>query len=513
MEKKIVKSIFKGGTIVFLGLVISKIFGLLYRVVVGRTLGPEEYGIISVMMAVSSVIGVLAFIGIPNGVQKYVAEYRGTNDIEKQAGIVRTGLLLVTIPSVIVMLIVFILAPWIATELFNEPRAIWPIRFVALILPLRAYRKVFYRTTDAYEKMQYKIYANQLYANISKVILTLVFIGLGFNYIGAAIAYAFAWGSAVVLSGYFAYKVFPEAFKVSLKTEKEYSKLFQHSWPLFAAGILASVAGYIDTFMLQAFLGSEEVGLYNSAYPLAAVLTFSGSALGSIYLSNASKLFGEGKKDELAEAYRLVTKWIGYISLPLFSVIILFPQALLQLFGPDYLGMANVLRVLALGFLLSALIGPTSKIIQAVDKTKYKLYLTLFIGTTNILLNYLLIPVYGIIGAAYATALTFGFGFILKTIIVTYLSGKTPFRPVLIKIMLSSLAAAAPIFLLSYLTSYKNSLLYLVIIMPLYGLIYLYLLLFTRTIQIEDLVVLKYIKRVTGIESEKLEAIVKKYAN
>ena len=511
-DSRVVKSLFKGGAIIFIGLVISKLFSLLYRVIVGRTLGPEEYGVISVMLAVSSVIGALAYIGIPNGVQKYVSEYRGKNNIEGQVETVRTGLILVSLPSFLTGVALFVLAPWLSAEIFNEPRAIWPLRFIAVILPLRAWRKVLIRTTEAHEKMQYKVYTHYFYQNITKVILTLILVLLGYGYLGAAAAFAFAWGTGVILAVYFSYKVLPEIYQLPKSSNSSYRKLFHHSWPLFAAGLFASIAGYIDTFMLQAFLGSEEVGLYNAAYPFAAAITFAGSAFGSIYLSNASKLYGQGKKQEMAEAYRLVVKWIATVSLPMFMVMTAFPEAVLQVFGSEYLGMGNVLRVLALGFLLSAAIGPVSKVIQAVDKTRYKLYLTLFIGTSNILLNYLLIPVYGIMGAAYATTLTFGLAFLLKLGMIKHLTGYQPFRPVLLKIITSSGLAALTVLLISQLAFETTPLWYLIIALPLYGIIYAALTLVTRTIEKEDLTVLKYISESTGLKSEKIEKIIRRYS-
>ena len=512
-DSKVVKSIFTGGAIIFIGLVISKLFSLLYRVIVGRTLGPEEYGIISVMLAVSSVIGALAYIGIPNGVQKYVSEYRGRKDLEKQVETIRTALIIVSLPSFLTGAALFIFAPWLSTEVFNEPRAIWPLRFIAVILPLRAWRKVLIKTTEAHEKMQYKVYTHYFYQNIAKVFLTVILVMLGYGYLGAAAAFAFAWGTGVILAVYFSYKVLPELYRLPKSENSSYRKLLDHSWPLFAAGLFASIAGYIDTFMLQAFLGSEEVGLYNAAYPFAAAITFAGSAFGSIYLSNASKLYGAGKKTEMTNAYRLVVKWISIVSLPMFMVMTAFPHAVLQVFGTEYLGMGNVLRILALGFLLSTVIGPVSKVIQAVDKTKYKLYITLLIGSSNIVLNYLLIPLYGIMGAAYATTITFGLAFLVKIGVIRYLTGQQPFRPAILKIITSSGLSALIVYLISHMLFETTPLWYLFIALPLYGLIYLSLTLVTRTLDNEDIIVLKYVRDSTGLQNQKIEEIIKKYSN
>ena len=511
-DSKIVRSLFKGGTIIFIGLIISKLFSLIYRVIVGRALGPEEYGVISIMLAVSSVIGALAYIGIPQGVQKYVSEYRSQKNKENQVETVKTGLILVSLPSIVTGLLLFILAPWLSIEIFNEPRAIWPLRFIAVILPMRAWRKVLIRTTEAYEKMQYKVYTHYFYQNITKVILTVALLILGYGYLGAAAAFAFAWGTGVILAIYFSQKILPEIFTLSKPKNKQYSKLLHHSWPLFAAGLFASIAGYIDTFMLQALLGSEEVGLYNAAYPFAAALTFAGSAFGSIYLSNASKLYGNNQTEEIGSAYSLVVKWTALISIPAFTVMIAFPTAILQLFGNEYLVMNNVLRILALGFLFSALVGPATKVIQAVDKTKYKLYLTVFIGASNITLNYLLIPIYGITGAAMATAATFIIAFAAKILVVKHLIKSFTFRPSIIKILISATTSTATIYLIFKALNLETSIIALPIAVILTVILYLVLLLLNRTLGEEDLTVLKYIKEKTGLKNKKIEQLIKRYS-
>lgn len=511
-DSKVVKSLFKGGAIVFLGLVFSKLIGLVYRVLLGRFLGPEAYGIISVMIAVFSVAAIIAYVGIPQGVQKYIADFRGKNDIAGQVGAARIGLIMVTASSVVTGLALFLLAPWIATEIFNDPRTLWPIRFVALVLPLRGFRKVFTSITEGYEKMQYKVYALHFYANITKVLLTAIVIWLGYGYLEVAGVFAFAYGTAFIVAGYFAYKMLPEAFKPGIKGRYETKKMFSHSWPLFAAGLLTVVAGYIDTFMLQAFLGSREVGLYNAAYPFAALITVGGSIFGSIYLSNASKLYGQGKSDEMSSAYRLIVKWISLVTIPLFLILFMFPVEILQIFGSEYLEMDSVLRVLSVGFLASAIIGPVNRTLQAVERTRINLYITLFTGTSNIGLNYLLIPIYEVIGAAVATAATFILAFIVKFAIIYKITGRQPFRATIGKIIFSGTAAAITSYTLISILFSPNSYWLLIPSTMIFGAVYILLILVTKTIEKEDVEILKYIRDKTGPENHKLEKIIRRYA-
>jgi len=123
-------------------------------VIVGRYLGPTEYGIIMLMTAVFSTAAGLSTIGVPLGVQKYVAYYRSQNKPEKIRGTIRTGLKIVTIPSTIIgaTLHLFIFAPWISNNFFGQPKAIIPIRLIAIVIPLRAWHDVLTNVTDAFLK-------------------------------------------------------------------------------------------------------------------------------------------------------------------------------------------------------------------------------------------------------------------------------------------------------------------------------------------------------------------------
>ncbi len=512
VSSKVTKSLFAGGSIIFAGMIIQKLLGLTYRVIVGRFIGPEAYGIISVMIAVFSIVATVAYIGIPQGVQKYVSSYRGKNDLEGQIGVIRTGLILTAISSTLTGIALFLLAPWLAAEIFNDLRVLWPIRFVALILPLRMLRKIGNSITDGYEEMQYTAYSLKIYPHITMVGLTIILAYMGYDYLGAAAAFTFAYGTAFILAVYYAYQKIPEAFNYNYSGRYEPRKLFHHSWPLFAAGLLGTLAGYIDTLMLQTFMGAREVGLYQGAYPFAAILTFGGTIFGSIYLSNASKLYGENKIGEMNESYRLVVKWTAMLSVPAFLIMFAFPQLFLQIFGSEYLGMGNVLRILAIGFLFSAIIGPVSKTLQAIEKTQYKLYITLFTATTNITLNYLLIPIYGIVGAAIATAGTFILAFAIKLAVIKKLTGTQPYRYSVLKVILVSTLAILTAYIPLKTLFGAMQLWHLIPASIIFGTTYTVLILYTQILEEEDLQTLKYIKEKTGLKSEKIEKIIKKHS-
>ncbi len=515
-KENAIKSIFKGGTIVFLGVIASKFMGLGYRVLVGRYLGPADYGVISVMMAVFSVSTTLVYIGLPNGIQRYISYYLEQDDRESARGTVRTGFKLLTATSVIGGIILFAIAPWLSNTVFNEPKAIWPIRMMAVILPFRAYTLIFTRITNAFEKMQYQVITGRIYANFSKMLVAAILVGLGTGYMGAAAGYAFGFGSAAFVGGYFAYKVFPDAFSLSKPVTHNYSELFHHSFPLMAAGLFGIITGHIDTFMLQIFRDSTQVGIYQAAYPFAMLMTTGLSMFSSIFLSNASKLASQGNEGDLVSTYRTVIKWVSIVTVPVFLIIFAFPKTALIVYGAEYYSATNVLRVLLVGFMLSALIGPASNIYQAYDRTKLNLVASIIIATVNAGINYVLIPQNtwygGPMGAAIASTIAFAAVFIFHFGTLYRILGGQPFRFSLLKIWVSGLVSIGVVYGISNLLFNITPVWFFAVNLGIFGAIYGVLLLVSRTIEEEDLVVLRALRDKTGLELGFVEKIVRKFS-
>jgi len=438
------KSIFKGASIVFIGVIASKLLSFGFRILVGRRLGVADYGVITVMMAVFSVANTFGHMGLNQGVQRFVSMYRAEEDTEGMIGLARTGYLMILVPSSIVAVSVFFLAPWLATTVWSDPKLVWPIRMAVLAVPLYGIARVSISVLNAFEKMQYKVYINKLWANISQLVIAAVLIAVGYGYMGAAFGFAFGFGSSAVLGLLFVNKVFPAVFE-RVTGRYEFSELWSHSWPLFAAGVFGIVSGHIDTFMLQYFESSEAVGLYQSAYPFAVLLLMGNSMFNAIFLSRASYMVSE-TPDELAGTFRVVVKWVGIVTVPVFMLLFVFPRLALVFFGAEFYAAENVLRVLLAGFMLQSLIGPSGKIYQAMDRTKIMTVLSILGAAGNFALNLLLIPRYGIIGAAGATAGTIVLLFGIRIMYLYKLLGTHPFRWSTVRVFGAGLTAIGVVF-------------------------------------------------------------------
>jgi O-antigen/teichoic acid export membrane protein len=117
--------------------------------------------------------------------------------------------------------------------------------------------------------------------------------------------------------------------------------------------------------------------------------------------------FSETPDNELTEAlFRTVTKWLCYSALIIFACIAIFRIELLRLFGKGFTAGATALLILAGGYLANAVTGPTGVLLTMAGKQKWELANTISMVTFNFLLNLVLIPTMGLIGAAIATAVS-----------------------------------------------------------------------------------------------------------
>jgi O-antigen/teichoic acid export membrane protein len=194
-------------------------------------------------------------------------------------------------------------------------------------------------------------------------------------------------------------------FDLGIPDDTNSRKIVAYSWPLFFSGLMGFVLSWTDSIMIGFFTGSgAEVGIYNAAFPLAQVLTVFMTATTTIAFPIMSGLYGKGKLKEMKGLYQTNTRWVLMFATPATLLMVLFPEEILHLtFGREYTAAAATLRILAGGMFAGTLVGPTGVLLKSTDNQKYSMYNSVFTTGTNVAINFFLIPILGIIGAAYAS--------------------------------------------------------------------------------------------------------------
>jgi O-antigen/teichoic acid export membrane protein len=160
--------------------------------------------------------------------------------------------------------------------------------------------------------------------------------------------------------------------------------------------------------MLGYFKSAEVVGVYSAVYPLVGFLSMIIGSMGFVYIPVISKLWGENSTELIGSIYQITTKWCFLLTFPIFALMFVYPESLLtRIYGAEYASGATVLRILALGFITNSYFGFNYHTIMASGDSDFLMKCSLTSAGMNVLLNFILVPKYGMVGAAIASSVSF----------------------------------------------------------------------------------------------------------
>ncbi len=488
------RSIAKGAGIIFLGVFISKILAYLYRIVVAR-LGAEQYGFISIGIAILGVFVTISLLGMNEGVIRYVSYYKGKDDKAKIKGVLSTALKLTTALGVILSILLFIFSDQVAVRIFHNHQLSGIIKIFAIIIPINVFREILLSTIKAFRKVEYEVFSRNIVENSSKLLLTLLFIYIGFNVLGAALAYLFATIASTIIALYFFRKIYLN-FKINKPAEYSNKEFFSYCWPLVFNTFIFQVILWTDTFMLGFFKTSSDVGIYNAALPTGQLMYIFPYALMTLFFPVLSELHAKNSRQAFESVYKTTTRWIFMINLIPLSIFIIFSRQVIRvLFGEEYISGSIVLVILSTGYFFYYLTSNSNYILMILKKTKVIFMNTVAAALINILLNLILIPKFGMVGAAIATVLSLMTIAILRFIESWAITRINPFKTDYIKILISILIAALSTVYILKMLNIQKDIYILVFGAILIGMIYILLLAVTRSFKENDLIILKAINQ------------------
>ncbi len=199
------------------------------------------------------------------------------------------------------------------------------------------------------------------------------------------------------------------------------------SFPLVLLSGVQLLISEVDTLMLTWLAGVESTGLYRPSQRLAWLLTFGSIATILTFQPTIASSFARGKHDEFERDVRRSTLIAVAFTLPLVLILLFFGQFILSVFGPAFVTTYDILLILALGQAVDAGIGPTLvSTLSVTGHEKDTLWINVGALVINISLNYVLIPGYGLYGAAWATTAAWITRSILSYIMVRVRLGIDP---------------------------------------------------------------------------------------
>jgi len=485
----------KSAVVVFIGIFLAKLLGYAYRVIIARYFGAETYGIYSLAIMVLGLFVTFSFLGIGKGLVKYIPVFRGKNQTSNIQSIFRSSYILLSFTSIAAGIILFVFAKKISLSIFHEPNLVIFLQLFSFAVPLSVFFSLFISVLLAYEKIGWHTFISDFLLNFLKVLALAILIFAGLN--SNAIIYSYLIGTLVVVFVifYVMKKQIPEIFHKSNLKNKERSKLFRElfsfSWPLLLSGFIWNVFEWADTFFIGYFRTSAEVGFYNAAMPIALFLFIPAFLFAKLFYPLINKEYHRGNRDLVDELTKQVAKWILLLSFPLFTLILLFPGSFINiLFGEEFLVAEKALIYLSIGFMFTSVFSISGYVLLLLEKSKNMLYSTLSVFILNIILNVILIPRFGITGAAISTTISIIALYTILTAQAYHYTKIIPLRRKMLTIVASSFVSAVILILVKSKVTVISPI-SLAVLLVLFAALYVIFLLLFKGLDKNDFAVIK----------------------
>ncbi len=378
------------------GNIVAQGIGFLNIIIISRDLGPEQYGIFSLLLAIFTVAVQISDFGVSTSYVKYVSE-----NLSKAKGIFVTVILSKVALSLIIIVALYFLSGVISDFFFDSRKYQKLIELIAVAILFQSFFGVIVGHFQAIQN--FKVFS---YLNITHNLLKLL----------SVIIISFSFSQEKHLEYFmlsYAFVVIFLIFSISIKNYKlfRYIKQFDFNYFIqiyklgfwvFLSSLAVMVIMRLDIMMLQKMSNSLEVGYYSVAMNLAMIFPLITTSLVTTLLPKMDEFL---KNHTVKEYVKRVLSNTKYVIGILIILELISPFVIKILFGEQYIESISVFQILLVAFTFGVIINPISLVMYSINKA----YLLTAMNWVQLPLNYfgnlLLIPMWQADGAAISTTI------------------------------------------------------------------------------------------------------------
>jgi len=379
--------------------------GLKYltQVLLARWMGASEYGVYAYAFTWANLLSVFATLGFTTGVLRFVPEYLAKKDWPHLHGFIRRVRQLVFLAGIVLAAV----GGLVLLHLRSPRMDVSALLLGVGLVPLLALMSVQMEMVRGTRRIALA-YTPPMLLQPALALGTAFFVLKALGALtGVATIGAFMLAILVVLGvqNWGLIRAVPREVALSPPRYETWEWL-RVSFPLLLVAGSFIVLNQADILMIGIFIGAREAGIYAAATKTAALVSFVLVAVNAIVAPMIAEFHAKGNRVKLQEMVSAATRWIFWPSFGVTLGLVLFGGAVLGFFGPAFSEGYWALALLALGQLVNASVGPVGYLMSLTGHQNLSAWVYGLSALVNVGLNALLIPVWGLVGAALATMIT-----------------------------------------------------------------------------------------------------------
>jgi len=375
-------------------------FGL--NVFISRVYGTKVLGEYNLLFSLIAFSTIFTRLGLDLYLLRKIPEYSGKR--EKLFGLFSRSLKNVVIASVIVSLILLLGNNFLNKYLF---KGIAIKQTLLLIGPTLLLLTLFQLFTQVFRGFN-NVYKFSFLQNLLLPGLTILIFSAVNLYSEAVISPIYFYMASVILSFITASILLRNFLKnkigfnlKELLTSSYNSRIIKYSFPMVLTSSSIYFMTYLDSFLISYYLDVRSVGLYSAIVKVSVLLSFLTTSISGFLAPKIAKEYVEKRYKQVKLMYRNTIYILLGGGVPLLIIFLIFPEFFLGLFGSEFVKETNTFIIYSISVFIGAtLFGPIGYFLVMTDQQKYFRNVILLALIINVGFNLILIPKYGLVGAA-----------------------------------------------------------------------------------------------------------------
>ena len=330
---------------------------LVGTIFIARLLGPDQYGLYTIVLTAPSLIVTFRDWGINSAMIKFTAQYRAEERIAEIRSIFLTGVLFEIILGLLLSLLSFAFAGFLATSLYNRPSIAPLIEIASFSILAGAIITVATAAFTGFEKMELNSIM-LVFQSIFKTVLIIVLVLLGLGASGATAGFiisSFIGGLIGIALVWKLYVSLPKSSGYALQIKAYLTTMLTYALPLSFATILSSLLPHFYSFLLPIHYSTDNsmIGNYGIANNFVVLISFALPITAMVFPA-FSKLHPIKDKEALRSIFQFSVKYASLFVVPVTALIMcLAVPAVYTLFGGTYTTAPLLLALLAAQYLFT----------------------------------------------------------------------------------------------------------------------------------------------------------------
>jgi len=393
------KRIAGGAALALAGGGLSFVLSIAYQVVIARRLGPGGFGVLVLALAISNLLAEASDLGLDYGVLRFgsIAHRSGEpGRFRSVLGPALRGSALAGIAGGAALAA----GAAVVAHLFNKP-TLGPVLVpLAISVPFTGTTEVARAGLRAMGNAARPVASSSVIAPSVRLATGVWAIVLVPSAQAMAWAYMATEATVLVITLVMLWQLVPRTHERAAR----WKGLFSFSLPMSLNRVLLYSNNQTEILVLGILAPTVTVGIFGVARRLSVLLGALLASVSILFNPMVADFHHSGRMQELDHVFKTVTRWLLTLGLPVCLVEVLFGSDILRVFGKEFSHGAVALAILALGQLVNVGTGTVSNLQAMAGYAKLTLLNSLLFLSLSIALDLLLIPSFGLLGAAIANS-------------------------------------------------------------------------------------------------------------